>query len=141
MKESELMRQKADEMQDAAMQLAEDSLSQEILEELADVPSRVADYFLKGFEFNSRMERHRAAGAALFADWVCKSTQAGLCGAFDAETVTVTIGPFRAKFSRSDLFRVLSLPYDDEWGGDDDDAFDGYVQSREIHSAVEFERG
>jgi hypothetical protein len=138
-KKSEALRRKAEELQAEMDKILEEAELQELEEELTPVAPEIVSYFRKRFTFGSKLEVEMAAGAAIFSGWLCSDQKPKASTVGSVDFIELSVGPFVARFSRSEIIRILDMSFDAESGGDDDDAFANYFVDREVDGEITFD--
>jgi hypothetical protein len=139
MKKSEALRRKAAQLQAEADKVLEEAELQDLEEDVGNVSPEIVKYFRSSFTFASTLEVEMAAGAAIFAGWLCNDQKAEASTVSSADFIELSVGPFVARFSRSEIGRILSMPFDEECGGDDDEAYDNYFVDRKVEGVITFD--
>ena len=138
MKKSEALRRKAESLQAEVDRILEEADLQDIEEDVKNVAPEIVKYFRDSFRFESTFEVEMAAGAAIFSGWLCSDQKAEASTVGSADFIELSVGPFVARFSRSEISRILGMPFDEESGGDDD-AYDNYFKDRIVEGEITFD--
>lgn len=101
--------------------------------------STMNTYFSSDFQYGEGDHSERAAGACVFAEWLCEHKKATVDRVNRSDKVEVRIGPFVAQFDKEELRELLDKPKPSLAELENDEIFLKYCEDMRLNAPVSFD--